>query len=223
MTSAFSWQNSISLCPASIHTPRPNLPVTPGVSWLPTYAFQYPIMKRTSFWGVSSKSLQPCLIICDPMDCSLPGFSVHGGPQERVLEWVACPPPGALPNPGLKPICLMSPTLARRFFSPSATWEAHIYPAKSKIDSYWEAAMKHRESSPSMDLWWPRGWDRCGEGKTRGRRHMHTHGWSVLLLEETNTALPSNILQFKQQQKNLTNYNDNQLLSQSFNRLGTQE
>ena len=40
MTSAFSWQNSISLCPASFHTPRPNLPVTPGVSqrrrWHPT-------------------------------------------------------------------------------------------------------------------------------------------------------------------------------------------
>ena len=35
MISAFSWQNSISLCPASFHTPRPNLPVTPGVSWLP--------------------------------------------------------------------------------------------------------------------------------------------------------------------------------------------
>ena len=28
MTSAFSWQNSISLCPASFHIPRPNLPVT---------------------------------------------------------------------------------------------------------------------------------------------------------------------------------------------------
>ena len=31
MTSAFSWQNSISLCGVSFHTPRPNLPVTPGV------------------------------------------------------------------------------------------------------------------------------------------------------------------------------------------------
>ena len=40
MTSAFSWQNSISLCPASFHIPRPNLPVTPGVSWLPTFAFK---------------------------------------------------------------------------------------------------------------------------------------------------------------------------------------
>ena len=40
MTSAFSWQNSISLCPASFCTPRPNLPVTPGISgrrqWHPT-------------------------------------------------------------------------------------------------------------------------------------------------------------------------------------------
>ena len=57
MTSAFSWQNSVSLCPASFRTPRPNLPVTPGISWLPTFAFQSPIMKRTSFGGVSSKSL----------------------------------------------------------------------------------------------------------------------------------------------------------------------
>ena len=36
-TSVFSWQNSISLCPASFCTPRPNLPITPGVSWLPTF------------------------------------------------------------------------------------------------------------------------------------------------------------------------------------------
>ena len=32
MTCEFSWQNSISLCPASFCIPRPNLPVTPGVS-----------------------------------------------------------------------------------------------------------------------------------------------------------------------------------------------
>ena len=54
-TSVFSWQNSISLCPDSFCTPRPNLPVTPGISWLPTFAFQSPIMKRTSFLGVSSR------------------------------------------------------------------------------------------------------------------------------------------------------------------------
>ena len=50
MTSMFSWQNSVRLYPASFCTPRPNLCVTPGVSWLPTFAFQVPIMKMTSFW-----------------------------------------------------------------------------------------------------------------------------------------------------------------------------
>ena len=33
--------------------------------------------------------VQSCLILCDPMDCRLPGFSVHGIFQARVLEWVA--------------------------------------------------------------------------------------------------------------------------------------
>ena len=32
MTSAFSWQNSVSLCPASFCTPRPNFPVTTGTT-----------------------------------------------------------------------------------------------------------------------------------------------------------------------------------------------
>ena len=29
--------------------------------------------------------------LCDPVDCSLPGSSVHGIPQARILEWVAIP------------------------------------------------------------------------------------------------------------------------------------
>jgi len=57
MTSALSWQNSISVCPASFHIPRPNLPVTPGVSWLSTFAFQSPIMKGTSFGVLGLKGL----------------------------------------------------------------------------------------------------------------------------------------------------------------------
>ena len=55
MTSAFSWQNSVSLSPASFCTSRPNLPVTPGVSGLATFAFLSSIMQRTSFLAVSSK------------------------------------------------------------------------------------------------------------------------------------------------------------------------
>ena len=36
-----------------------------------------------------SEVAQSCLILCDPMDCSLPGSSVHGIFQARVLEWLA--------------------------------------------------------------------------------------------------------------------------------------
>ena len=37
--------------------------------------------------------VQSCLTLCDPMDCSLPGSSVHGILQARILEWVAIPFP----------------------------------------------------------------------------------------------------------------------------------
>ena len=36
-----------------------------------------------------SEVSQSCLTLCDPMDCSLPGSSVHGILQARILEWVA--------------------------------------------------------------------------------------------------------------------------------------
>ena len=41
MTNALSWQNSISPCPASFCTPRPNLPVTPGISFFNFYFFKF--------------------------------------------------------------------------------------------------------------------------------------------------------------------------------------
>ena len=34
---------------------------------------------------------QLCLTLCNPMDCSLPGSSVHGIFQARILEWAAIP------------------------------------------------------------------------------------------------------------------------------------
>ena len=38
---------------------------------------------------VLAKLLQACLTLCSPVDCYLPGFSVHGIFQERIQEWVA--------------------------------------------------------------------------------------------------------------------------------------
>ena len=51
-----------------------------------------------------SEVAQSCLTLQDPMDCSLPGSSVHGIFQARVLEWVPMPSSGDLPNPGVKPM-----------------------------------------------------------------------------------------------------------------------
>ena len=50
---------------------------------------------------VHAKLLQSCPILCDPMDCSLPGFSVLGILQARILEWVAMPHPSVVSNPFL--------------------------------------------------------------------------------------------------------------------------
>ena len=55
MTSMFSWQNSVKFCHAAFCTPSPNLPVIPGISRLPAVAFQPPMMKRASFFGLSSR------------------------------------------------------------------------------------------------------------------------------------------------------------------------
>ena len=38
-----------------------------------------------------AQSLQSCLTLCDPMDCSSPSSSVHGILQARILEWIAMP------------------------------------------------------------------------------------------------------------------------------------
>ena len=46
--------------------------------------------------------------LCNPMNCSPQGFSVRGILQARILEWVAYPSSGVLPNSGIEP---RSPTL----------------------------------------------------------------------------------------------------------------
>ena len=53
-----------------------------------TQNFTLPI-DSIEVWKWKSEVAQLCLTLRDPMDCSLPGFSVHGIFQARVLEWVA--------------------------------------------------------------------------------------------------------------------------------------
>ena len=55
-----------------------------------------------------------CVTVCNPMDCSPPGSSVHGIFQARIVEWVAFPSSGDLPDAGINPT---SSELAGRFFT----------------------------------------------------------------------------------------------------------
>ena len=73
-----------------------------------------------------AKSLQYFLTLCDPIDSSLPSFSVHGILQARILEWVAISySRGSSWSRGqIKPPSLLSPELSGVFFTPSAAWEA---------------------------------------------------------------------------------------------------
>ena len=46
--------------------------------------------------------------------------------RQRYWSGLTCPSPGDLPHPGIEPMSLMSPALAGRFYTTSATWEALI-------------------------------------------------------------------------------------------------
>ena len=61
-----------------------------------------------------------CLTLCNPMDCSLPGSSVHGMLQARTLEWVAISSSKGSSQP--RDQTQVSST-AGRFFTIWATWE----------------------------------------------------------------------------------------------------
>ena len=57
---------------------------------------------------------QFCLTLRDPMDCSLPGFSVHGFSRQEYWSGLPFPPPGDFLYPGIGPV---SPVLAGKFFT----------------------------------------------------------------------------------------------------------
>ena len=56
--------------------------------------FHMQIIIRMEWWKASKPGAgegevaQSCLILCDPMNCNLLGFSVHGILQARILEWI---------------------------------------------------------------------------------------------------------------------------------------
>ena len=78
-----------------------------------------------SFQGscMHAKLLQSCPTLCDPMDCNLPGSSVHGILHARILEWVAMPSSrgSSWPRNWTPVSCI-----AGKFFTVWATREAQL-------------------------------------------------------------------------------------------------
>ena len=72
-------------------------------------------------WGLCkhAKPLQSCPVLCDPMENSPPGSSVHGILQAKTLEWVAMPSDrGSSPPRDQTCVCYV---LAGRVFTTSTT------------------------------------------------------------------------------------------------------
>ena len=86
----------------------------------------YPSRRRTSFLLLCVlRSLQSCLTLRNPMDYSLPGFSVHGILQARILEWVSISSSRESSQPRDRTCtCFVYLHWQAGFFTTSATWEA---------------------------------------------------------------------------------------------------
>ena len=107
-----------------------------------TLAFPLPPQFPAGWCWFPEICMQACILSCfsrvwlfatGPMDCSPPGSSVHGILQARILEWGAM-----LSSKGSsQPMSLMSPALAIRFFTISATWEAPTYRADQGKGKKW--------------------------------------------------------------------------------------
>ena len=71
-----------------------------------------------------AKLLHACLTLCSSMDHSPQAFLSTGFSRQEYWSGLSCPPPGVLPDPGIKTAFLTSPALAVRFFTTNITWEA---------------------------------------------------------------------------------------------------
>ena len=112
------------------------------------------LLTQTAYWVSASmcvKLLQLYPRLCDPMNCSLPGSSVHGILQE-YWSGLPFPFPGDLPDLGIEPV---APALQVDSL-PLDTGEAHWVSAPS-LDSYYESLLLFSRILGSCDhVWMPR-------------------------------------------------------------------
>ena len=91
------------------------------------------ILRPSDCTSVSHSVFHSDPMLCDPMDYNLPGSSVHGILQTRILEWVAIPfsRGSSRPRNGTQVSCITG-----RFISVWATREAWLYKGNRKIQIF---------------------------------------------------------------------------------------
>ena len=87
-------------------------------------AISYCCMAETNTTYMYAKSLQSCPTFCNPVDSDLPGSSVHGILQARILEWITLPSSRGSSQPRDQTCIPYVSCMAGGFFTTSATWEA---------------------------------------------------------------------------------------------------
>ena len=75
---------------------------------------------------VCAQSLNQCLTLCGSVDYSLPGSSVHGIFQARILTWVPIPYSRGSSHPRDQTCVSAYPALAGGFFTTSTTWQTQV-------------------------------------------------------------------------------------------------
>ena len=107
---------------------------------------------------VCAKSLQLCRTLCDPMDCSLPGSSVHGIFQAGILKWVAIfSSRGSSWPRDWTPVSPVSPTLAGRVFTivpPGKPSVIYIPSQWLEREREWQWSWDHEETSLRTEPTW---------------------------------------------------------------------
>ena len=102
---------------------------------------------------------QSCPTLGDPMDCSRPGFSVHGILQGRMLEWAANPLSRGSSQPRDLTCIAYVYCIGGGFFTTSATCEAHLpvqwiqnlTPGQNLTVNRWNFNLHFQDYTPAKD------------------------------------------------------------------------
>ena len=99
--------------------------VPSGNHWLgSSFGLQQPVQDQETILCVYSYMLSHVPLFATPWTVARQAPLSVGFPRQEYWSGLPFPPQGDLPDPGIKPVSLMSPALAGRFFSTSAIWGA---------------------------------------------------------------------------------------------------